>query len=85
MSRARPLLSITELRKRALAMGKDRGNLDGDCTEVRFTPTPYAEGVRNELGANWTVMALNCPAECAAFWTSILEEIARTYDIRFDG
>ncbi|MEO8313247.1 MAG: hypothetical protein ABI645_00500 [Pseudomonadota bacterium] len=81
----RKLLTIDGLRDMANDIGEDRGNEDGLCPDVRFTPTRYAEGVRNDLGANWTVVVLNCTPSCAGFWQRILEDLARDYDVDFDA
>ncbi len=85
MATSRKTLTINELREMANRMGKERGNDDGLCTDIRFTPTAYADGVAGTLGQNWTVMVLNCTPICAGFWKSILEDIARTYDVDFGG
>jgi hypothetical protein len=79
----RQTLTIDKLRALTHSMARERGNMDGDCKSVRFTPTACAEGVRNELGANWSVSVLNCDGGCTGFWQRILEDIARTYDVAF--
>ncbi len=85
MTGSRKALTIPDLRALAHRMGELRGNMDGDCPSVRFTPTAYADGVAGEHGANWTVLSLNCDGACAAFWHSILAEIAKNYDVDFDA
>ncbi|MEP7312539.1 MAG: hypothetical protein ABI859_08145 [Pseudomonadota bacterium] len=79
----RKVLTIDELRDEANRIGAERGNDDGLCTDLRFTPTAYADGVRNDFGANWTVMVLGCTPLCVAFWRAILEDLAKEYDVAF--
>ena len=79
----RQVLTIDELRDKANRMGAERGHDDGLCTDLRFTPTQHAEGVRNDLGANWTVMVLGCTPLCVDFWRAILEDLAKEYDVAF--
>lgn len=79
----RQTLTIDKLRALTHSMAKERGNMDGACKSVRFTPTACADGARNELGANWSVSVLDCGDDCTDFWRRILEDIARTYDVAF--
>jgi len=79
----REILTVDKLRALTHSMARERGSMNGDCKSVRFTPTPCADGVRNELGANWSVDALDCDGACASFWRTILGDIARTYDVAF--
>ncbi len=81
MATSRKLLTAEGLRARALELGRQRGQ--GSCVELKFKVIPFVLGLRSDSGANWSVVSMECPPECVAFWTSILDELAQSCDVDF--